>query len=356
MQMNVDGGVRASTARAYLDPIRKRKNLSVLKNTLTHKLLLQEGRAVGVLLSRNGRDGSARERFVLTARREIILSAGSIGSPQILQLSGIGPKSVLEKAGIKPEHIREGVGENLTDHLEVFFQYQCLQPVTLNSKLGLMSKAMIGARWLLFRDGLGATNHFESCGFIRSSEKRAWPDIQFHFLPGAISYDGNTAFRGHGYQVHVGPNNPASRGHVRIKDGDVGTAPQIQFNYLKEASDIEDWRSTIRLTRKIMQGEALSAYRGDEIQPGRDVISDGQIDNWVRENVESAYHPSCSNRMGSKGDPLAVVDEECSLIGLDGLRVVDSSIFPSIPNGNLNAPTMMVAERAADIILGNITS
>ena len=353
MQMNVDGGERASTAKAYLDPIRNRANLTILKHTLTHKVLIKDGRAKGVWVSPSGSGGAG---YALKARRDVILSAGSIGSPQILQHSGIGPKTVLEKAGIKPILIREGVGENLSDHLEIFFQYKCLQPVTLNAKLGLISKALIGARWLVFKDGLGATNHFESCGFIRSSPQRDWPDIQFHFLPGAVSYDGNTAFKGHGYQVHVGPNKPASRGHIRIRDAHISTPPQIQFNYLKEARDIEDWRATIRLTRMIMQGEAFGPYRGDEIQPGKDVVTDGQIDEWVRENAESAYHPSCSNRMGQEDDPLAVVNHQCQLIGLKGLRVVDSSIFPSIPNGNLNAPTMMLAERAADIILGNIAT
>lgn len=347
MQMNVDAGVRASTARAYLKPAKNRPNLTVLRNTLTHKICFEGKKAVGVEVSRKG-----KTRRIL-AGREVILSAGAIGSPQLLQLSGIGPEAVLRKAGVTPHLARAGVGENLTDHLEVFFQYQCTQSITLNGKLDPFNKALIGLRWLLFRNGLGATNHFESCGFIRSDTSKPWPDIQYHFLPGAISYDGNTAFKGHGYQVHVGPNKPSSRGHVHIKSADVKEDPAIQFNYLKHEDDRRDWRNTIRVTRNVLGQEALAPYRGEEIQPGFDISSDDAIDEWVRQNVESAYHPTSTCRMGSKTDPMAVIDPDCRVIGLQNLRVVDSSIFPSIPNGNLNAPTMMAAERAADIILGS---
>jgi len=346
MQMNVDGGVRASTA--YLDPIKKRPNLTVFKNTLTHRVMLNGKIATGIEISSKG------QKRILTAKDEIILSAGAIGSPQLLQLSGIGSETVLKKAGVTPQHILNGVGENLTDHLEVFFQYECKAPITLNGKLGLISKGLIGLKWLLFRSGLGATNHFESCGFIRSSDAKAWPDVQYHFLPGAISYDGNTAFKGHGYQVHVGPNKPSSRGHVHIQSSQVTDHPHIQFNYLQTDTDIQDWRNTIRLTRKVLQQNALSAYRGAEIQPGETVISDEAIDAWVKANVESAYHPTSTCRMGGHTDPMAVVKPDCRVIGLENLRVVDSSIFPTIPNGNLNAPTMMVAERAADIILNTV--
>ncbi len=348
MQMNVDGGVRASTARAYLNPARRRPNLSVFKNTLTHKIHFSGTQATGIEVTHKGR------KQVVKADREVILSAGAIGSPQLLQLSGIGPEAVLKEAGVTPHLVRAGVGANLTDHLEVFFQYECTQSITLNGTLDPFSKALIGLQWILFRNGLGATNHFESCGFIRSSSKKPWPDIQYHFLPGAISYDGNTAFKGHGYQVHVGPNKPASRGNIRIKSPDVMDHPKIQFNYLKEDSDREDWRNTIRITRRVLNQDALAPYRGAEIQPGMDISTDESIDAWVKSNVESAYHPTSTCRMGAKDDPMSVVDWECRVIGLQNLRVIDSSIFPTIPNGNLNAPTMMVAERAADIILNNI--
>ena len=348
MQMNVDAGVRASTSQTYLKPVKRRANLTIIKNALTQSICMDGKKAIGVEVLHKGK---LRQ---LMAGREVVLSAGAIGSPQLLQLSGIGSEAVLKKAGVTPRHSLPGVGKNLTDHLEVFFQYQCKQPITLNGKLDPLNKAFIGLRWLLFRNGLGATNHFESCGFIRSSENKAWPDIQYHFLPGAISYDGNTAFKGHGYQVHVGPNKPASRGHTHIRSANVKDHPDIQFNYLKEESDRVDWRNTIRITRNILEQEALASYRGEEIQPGQNVTSDAAIDAWVKENVESAYHPTSSCKMGSKTDPMAVVDPDCRVIGLQNLRVIDSSIFPTIPNGNLNAPTMMIAERAADIMLKSL--
>lgn len=346
MQMTVDAGVRASTARAYLKRARKRANLTIKKKVLVHQVLLNGKRAEGIEFSENN------QTVKVFAKREVILSAGSIGSPQLLQLSGIGPTEVLKQAGIEPVLDLPGVGENLQDHLEVYFQHRCLQPITLNSKLDLLSMAMIGSRWILRRDGLGATNHFESCAFIRSSAGVKWPDIQFHFLPAAMRYDGKAAVKGHGYQVHVGPNKPTSRGYVRIQSSDPTAAPVIKFNYLSTQRDIEDWRKVIRLTREILAQEALSPYRGEEIAPGVDIDSDEQIDAWVRQSVESAYHPSCTCKMGADDDPLAVLNAQCQVRGIEQLRVVDSSVFPTITNGNLNGPTIMVAERAADMILG----
>lgn len=346
MHMNVDAGVRASTARAYLHPARSRKNLTVITDVLVDRVLLDGTRATGVAY-RAGRYG-----FTLHASREVILSAGSIGSPCLLQRSGIGPAAVLEAAGVPVALDAPGVGENLQDHLEVYFQYRCTQAVSLNRHLSWWRKGMIGARWLLTQQGLGATNHFEACAFIRSKAGRRAPDIQHHFLPAAMRYDGRSAFDGDGFQVHVGPNKPASRGRVMIRSSDPGAAPSIRFNYLSAQQDIEDWRAAIRLTRELLSQPALAPYRGAEIQPGADVQTDADIDAWVRANVESAYHPSCSVKMGAADDRMAVLDAECRVKGLVGLRVVDSSIFPSITNGNLNAPTMMVAERAADLIRG----
>ncbi|TCK02617.1 choline dehydrogenase [Marinobacterium mangrovicola] len=346
MHMTVDGGVRASTSRAYLDRARKRSNLTLRTGILSRKILLESGKAEGVEFESHGKIDQA------FARREVILSAGSIGSPHLLQLSGIGPSDVLLNAGVELEHELPGVGENLQDHLEVYFQYRCDKPITLNSKLGLISKGLIGAQWILFKSGLGATNHFESCGFIRSRAGLKWPNIQYHFLPAAMRYDGQAAFNGHGFQVHVGPNKPESRGRVWIESPDPKIAPRILFNYISTEQDVQDWRDTIRLTREILNQPALDEFRGEEIQPGASVQSDEEIDAWVRANVESAYHPSCSCRMGAKDDPMAVVDPECRVRGIKNLRVVDSSIFPTITNGNLNAPTIMVAERAADLILG----
>jgi choline dehydrogenase len=285
------------------------------------------------------------------AHKEVILSAGAIASPQLLQVSGIGPKSVLEAAGVPVLHELAGVGENLQDHLEVYFQYRCKQPISLNSKLDYFNMGLIGARWILFKSGLGATNHFESCGFIRSRAGLQWPNIQYHFLPAAMRYDGQAAFSGHGYQVHVGPNKPSSRGHVHIHSADMAEAPEIVFNYLTHEQDRQDWRDTIRLTREILNQPAFDIFKEDEIQPGFDVENDEQIDAWIRANVESAYHPSCTCKMGADNDPLAVLDSQCRVRGIQGLRVVDASVFPTITNGNLNAPTMMVAEKAADMIL-----
>jgi choline dehydrogenase len=347
MHMTVRNGVRDSTSRAYLRPAMDRPNLEVVTHTLVRKLVLEGKKAVGVELEKAGSVRTVR------SNNEVILSAGSIGSPQILMLSGIGPKDVLEKAGVELAHELPGVGENLQDHLEVYFQYRCRKPISLNGKLGLFSRALIGIRWVLFKSGLGATNHFESCGFIRSRSNLKWPNLQFHFLPAAMRYDGKKAFAGHGFQVHVGPNKPSSRGYVRIKSADVTDKPEIRFNYLQHEQDRIDWRACIRLTREILNQPALDEYRGEEIQPGSAVATDQEIDEWVKNNVESAYHPSCTCKMGARSDSLAVVDPQCRVIGIESLRIVDSSIFPSITNGNLNAPTIMVAEKAADMILGN---
>jgi choline dehydrogenase len=282
----------------------------------------------------------------------VILSAGSVGSPQLLQLSGVGPAKVLAEAQVPLLHDLPGVGENLQDHLEVYFQYRCNQPISLNSKLDYFNMGLIGARWLLTKTGLGATNHFESCGFIRSRAGLKWPNIQYHFLPAAMRYDGNAAFDGHGYQVHVGPNKPSSRGHIRIVSNKASDAPEILFNYISTEQDKQDWRDCIRLTRELLNQPALDPFKGEEIQPGINVQTDDEIDVWVKENVESAYHPSCTCKMGADDDVMAVLDNECKVRGVTGLRVVDSSIFPVITNGNLNAPTIMVAEKAADLILG----
>ena len=234
----------------------------------------------------------------------------------------------------------------------MYFQYRCKQPITLNGKLDPFSKLLIGAQWLLMRNGLGATNHFESCAFIRSKAGVQWPDIQYHFLPAAMRYDGRAAFDGHGFQVHVGPNKPDSRGSVKISGPAPDAEPQVQFNYLSAEKDRLDWRQCLKLTREIMHQPSMDAYRGDEIQPAMDFSLVDEVDAWVRQNVESAYHPSCSARMGSADDPMAVLDPQCRVRGVDKLRVVDSSIFPVITNGNLNAPTIMVAEKAADMIRG----
>lgn len=346
MHMTVKNGRRASSANAYLRPAMKRPNLTVVTHALVHKVLLENKTAVGVRYQHKNQIKYA------TVSKEVILSAGSIGSPHILQLSGIGPRQVLEDAGIECLHDLPGVGENLQDHLEFYFQFKCKQSITLNGQLDWWSKLKIGVRWILKKDGLGATNHFESCGFIRSKAGVEWPDLQYHFLPAAMRYDGKEAFAEHGFQVHIGHNKPKSRGAIKVVSASPEVAPKIQFNYLAHPDDVQGFRDCVRLTREIINQPALDKFRGEEIQPGSSVLTDQQIDVFVRENVESAYHPSCSCKMGT--NPLSVVDPDTKVHGIAQLRVVDSSIFPTIPNGNLNAPTIMLAERAADLIKGKM--
>ncbi|MCK8120808.1 choline dehydrogenase [Pseudoalteromonas sp. 2CM32C] len=344
MHMTVKNGVRSSASREYLDPVKSRSNLTVITGALAQKVILDGKKATGIEYKINGNVQTAH------AAKEVVLSAGPIGSPHILQLSGIGDKDILEKAGVEVKHHLPGVGQNLQDHLEFYFQYKCKQPITLNGKLGLISKGLIGAKWLLTRKGLGATNHFESCAFIRSKPGVEWPDIQYHFLPAAMRYDGRSAFAGHGFQVHVGHNKPKSRGSVTIQSANPEQPPQILFNYLQHKDDIEGFRACVRLTRDIIEQSAFDDYRDEEIQPGKHIQTDEEIDAFVRQAVESAYHPSCSCKMGE--DDMAVVNSNTQVHGIESLRVVDSSIFPTVPNGNLNAPTIMVAEKAADLILG----
>ncbi|MBH0011801.1 choline dehydrogenase [Pseudoalteromonas sp. NZS100_1] len=344
MHMTVKDGVRSSASREYLDPVKSRSNLTIITGALAQRVILDGKKATGIEYKVNGDVKTAH------ATKDVVLSAGPIGSPHILQLSGIGDTQALEKAGVEVQHHLPGVGQNLQDHLEFYFQYKCKQPITLNGKLGIVSKGLIGARWLLTRSGLGATNHFESCAFIRSKPGVEWPDIQYHFLPAAMRYDGRSAFAGHGFQVHVGHNKPKSRGSVTIASANPEQPPTILFNYLEHQDDIEGFRACVRLTRDIIEQSVFDEYRDEEIQPGKHIQTDEEIDAFVRQAVESAYHPSCSCKMGE--DDMAVVNSNTQVHGIEGLRVVDSSIFPTVPNGNLNAPTIMVAEKAADIILG----
>ncbi|HEU4686714.1 MAG TPA: choline dehydrogenase [Vicinamibacterales bacterium] len=339
-------GRRCSAANAYLRPAMKRPNLAVRTGALATRVLFEGKRAVGM----EYRQGETLH--TVQAGREVIVSTGSINSPKLLKLSGIGPAAELREHGIPVVHELPGVGENLQDHLEYYFQVACTQPVTLYTSMGLFPRAMIGARWLLFKDGLGATNHFESGGFIRSRAGVPYPDIQFHFLPLAVTYDGSSLANEHGFQAHVGPMRSKSRGNVRLASADARDKPKILFNYLSHPDDLAEFRAGTRLVREIFAQEAFDPYRGREIQPGEDVQTDDEIDAFVRAKVESAYHPSCSNRMGRRDDPMAVVDPEAHVIGLESLRVVDSSIMPSITTGNLNAPTIMLAEKLADTIRG----
>ena len=346
MSMTVKDGVRWSTANAYLRPALSRKNLSLETHARVMRLVFEGRRAVGVVY----RQGT--QEFTARARREVILSGGPINSPQLLKLSGIGPAQELQEPGISVLADRQGVGENLQDHLEFYFQVACTQPITLYSAMGPLAKLGIGLRWLARKDGLGASNHFESCGFIRSRAGIEYPDIQFHFLPLAVTYDGKGLASSHGFQAHVGPMRSKSRGWVRLRSANPEDKPRIAFNYMSHPDDWEDMRHCVRLTREIFAQEAFDPFRGREIQPGADCQTDEQIDAFIRDKVESALHPSCTCKMGRADDPMAVVDSETRVIGVEGLRVVDSSIMPRITNGNLNAPTVMIAEKASDHIMG----
>ncbi|PTW59788.1 choline dehydrogenase [Breoghania corrubedonensis] len=346
MEMTVWRGKRWSAADAYLKPAMKRPNLTVVTGAMTRRVLMESVQAVGVEYEVRGAIQTA------LAEKEIVLAASAINSPKLLMASGIGNAEELKRAGIVPLVHRPGVGLNLQDHLEVYVQQACTQPITLYKYWNLFGKALVGAQWFFTRTGIGASNQFESCGFIRSRAGVSYPDIQFHFLPMAVRYDGQTAAEGHGYQAHVGPMRSASRGTVQLAGPDPAQKPVIRFNYMSEPEDWADFRQAIRLTREIFAQGAFAPFRGKEIQPGEDAVSDAAIDDFVREHAESAYHPCGTCRMGAADDPFAVVDPECRVIGVKGLRVADSSIFPRITNGNLNAPSIMVGEKAADHILG----
>jgi choline dehydrogenase len=345
MDMTVGGGRRSSAANAYLRPAMRRPNLSVLTHALATRVVFDGRRAVGIEYRRGGATQIAR------AAREVILCGGPINSPQLLKLSGIGPAEELRSLGIPVIHALPGVGENLQDHLEFYFQVACKEPISLYSSINAWARLKIGLTWLLTKQGLGATNHFETCGFIRSRAGVPYADIQFHFLPMAVAYDGSTLAQEHGFQAHVGPMRSKSRGWVRLASADPLDKPRLRFNYLSEDDDLIEMRACVRLTREIFAQPAFDRYRGREMQPGAAVQSDAEIDAFVRAKVESAYHPSCTCKMGASGDPLAVVDPQTRVHGLEALRVVDSSIMPSVTTGNLNAPTIMLAEKAADHIL-----
>ncbi|WP_136636157.1 choline dehydrogenase [Pseudooceanicola onchidii] len=343
--MTVWKGRRWSAASAYLKPALKRANCDLIR-ALARRVVIENGRAVGVEIERGGKVE------VIRAEVEVILAASSLNSPKLLMLSGIGPGAHLAEHGIEVVADRAGVGQNLQDHLELYIQAAASQPISLYSYWNLLGKAYVGARWLLTKTGPGASNQFESAGFIRSEAGVEYPDIQYHFLPIAIRYDGQATPEGHGFQAHTGPMRSPSRGSVTLRSADPKDDPVIRFNYMSHEKDWSDFRKCIRLTREIFAQEAFAPYYKHEIQPGADVQTDDELNGFIREHVESAYHPCGTARMGRRDDPLAVVDPEARVIGVDGLRLADSSVFPLIPNGNLNAPSIMVGEKAADHILG----
>ena len=338
-------GRRWSAANAYLRPALKRSNCTLIR-AFARKIVIKDGRAVGVEVERGG------NVEVISANAEVIVAASSLNSPKLLMLSGIGPAAHLAEHDIDVVVDRAGVGQNLQDHLELYIQQAAIKPVSLFKHWNLWGKAVIGAQWLFTKTGLGTSNQFESAAFVRSKAGVEYPDIQYHFLPMAVRYDGTAAAEGHGYQAHVGPMRSVSRGEVTLRSANPADNPRIQFNYMSAKSDWEDFRTCIRLTREILGQKAFAPFAGKEIQPGEDVQSDEALDGFIREHVESAYHPCGTCKMGAANDPMAVVDAECRVIGVDGLRVADSSIFPRITNGNLNGPSIMVGEKAADHIIG----
>jgi choline dehydrogenase len=345
MEQTVWMGRRWSAANAYLRPALARRNVGVVSGLAT-RVLISDGRATGVEVLR----GTQRETVI--ARREVILAASSINTPKLLMLSGIGPADHLAEHGLEVVADRPGVGANLQDHLELYIQRKSLKPITLYRHYNYPAMLRIGAQWLLAKVGLGTSNQFESAAFVRSAAGVEYPDIQYHFLPLAVRYDGKSAVKGHGFQAHVGPMRSPSRGTVRLKSPDPATPPAIRFNYMSCDEDWRDFRHCIRLTRELFSQPAFRPFAGDEIQPGAEVQSDDELDAFVREHVESAYHPCGTARIGRPDDPQAVVDPACRVIGVDALRVADSSVFPRITNGNLNAPSIMVGEKASDLILG----
>ncbi|MDG2298129.1 MAG: choline dehydrogenase [Planktomarina sp.] len=346
MDRTVWKGQRWSAANAYLKPALKRSNLSIHK-CLARRIIIENQRAVGVEVQRGN------DVYVIHAHQEVILAASAINSPKLLMLSGIGPAAQIKKVGVDVIANRPGVGQNLQDHLELYIQQACTQPITLFKYWNLFGKMRVGLEWILNKSGPGASNAFESCAFLRSKPGVRYPDIQYHFLPIAVRYDGKAAIKGHGFQAHVGPMRSPSRGSVTLNSANPDDKPKIQFNYMSKPQDWEDFRHCIRLTRTIFGQAAFDAFRGKEIQPGIDIQSDEQLNSFIMNNVESAYHPCGTCKIGRKDDPSAVVDPECRVIGVESLRVVDSSIFPRIPNGNLNGPSIMVGEKGADHILGS---
>ena len=339
-------GRRSSTARGYLDQAKARPNLSIVTHALTDRILFDGKRAVGV----DYLHGDSNTPTTVRARREVLLCSGAIASPQILQRSGVGPAALLRDLDIPVVHDLPGVGQNLQDHLEVYIQYACKQPVSLYPALKWWNQPQIGANWLFLGKGIGASNQFEAGGFIRSSAEFEWPNIQYHFLPVAINYNGSNAVNEHGFQAHVGSMRSPSRGRVQVTSKDPRQHPSILFNYMAHEQDWREFRDGIRITREIMAQSALEPFRGREISPGAELQSDAELDAFIREHGETAYHPSCSCKMGF--DEMAVVDGQGRVHGMQGLRVIDASIMPLITTGNLNAPTIMMAEKIADKIRG----
>ncbi|MEO3386677.1 choline dehydrogenase [Mesorhizobium sp. CAU 1741] len=346
IERSTHGGVRTSASRAYLKPARGRKNLTIVTSALAQEVILEKGRAKGVRYLKGGKSTEVR------AQREVVLSAGAIGSPHLLQLSGIGPAGVLEAAGIRVRHDLPGVGENLNDHPDLVIQHQCLEPVSIYPVTRRRQSWIAGAEWALRGTGPAASNQFEAGGFVRSGPNVGHPDLQFTFMPLSVVPGTVDIRQEHAFQVHIDLMRPRSRGHVRARTADARQAPAILFNYLADPADRADLRGSVSILRDVLAQPALSRFAGPELFPGKQMQGSAEIDAWINQTLETCYHPVGTCKMGSENDPDAVVDPECRVRGLEGLRVIDASIMPEIVSANTNAATIMIAEKAADIIRG----
>ena len=348
-EMTVFKGKRFSTANGYLEKIDKKHNIKIMTSCMANRLLFLNNKCTGIEFIKGD------QTFQAECSSGVILTAGAIGSPTILQRSGIGPVNLLNKLGIKPVIGLNGVGKNLQDHLELYFQVRCKLPVTLYKYTSNFSKLSIFLKWLFFKSGIGASNQFETLGFLRTDKYQSYPNLQYHFLPIAMNYDGSSPFRGHGFQFHVGTMQSKSRGFIEIKNSNPYSSPTIKFNYLSHEDDLMDFRNAIRISRKILNQPSFIKYVDKEINPGAEIQTDAQLDDYIRSNVESAYHPCGTCKMGNKSDPDTVVTPDCKVKGTQNLYCADASIFPTITNGNINGPSIMVGEKAADHILNKST-
>ena len=348
MDTTIFDGKRQSTSVTYLHPIKQRQNLTLITNIQVSKIIIENSSAIGVEIK------NKNELEKIFAEKEVLLSAGAINSPQILMLSGVGPEEELKNHGINVISALNGVGENLQDHLETYVQYECTKPVTLYSSFNPINMALIGLQWFLFKKGIAAHSNLEIGGFIRTNEMVDYPNMQYHFFPSLVIDHGRQNPSCHAFQAHVGPMRPTSRGFVKLKSSNPIDSPRIQFNYMQTEHDLNEMREGIKIARNIFHQKAFDHYRGKEISPGENINSDDGLNNFIRSKGDTAYHPSCTCKMGN--DDMSVVDQNLKVYGVEKLRVVDASIMPNIVSGNLNATTVMIAEKASDLIQNKITA
>jgi choline dehydrogenase len=348
MDTTIFNGKRQSTSVTYLHPVKHRKNLTLMTNIQVNKIIIENSTAIGVELRQKNKFDK------IFADKEVILSAGAINSPKILMLSGVGPEKELKDHDIKPVSVLNGVGENLQDHLETYVQYECTKPVTLYSSFNPINMTLIGLQWFLFKSGIAAHSNLEIGGFVRTNERVDYPNMQYHFFPSLVIDHGRENPSCHAFQAHVGPMRPTSRGFVKLKSSNPDDAPRIQFNYMQTEHDLNEMREGIKIARDIFRQKPFDAYRGKEIAPGDNLETVEGLNNFIRSKGDTAYHPSCTCKMGN--DEMAVVDQDLKVYGIENLRIVDASIMPNIVSGNLNATTVMIAEKASDLIQNKVTA